>query len=83
MRVKALQNWCDAQEGVVTCIRKHNTNLKNKQEQYKEAFHSLNGELKEVREKLAEESHRKGKLKEELLELTPSGGVAIIHLPLC
>ena len=50
MRVKALQDWCVAQEGVVTCVKKHNTNLKNEQKQYKEAFHSLNGELKEVRE---------------------------------
>ena len=32
MRVKALQDRCVAQEGVITRVRKHNTNLKNEQE---------------------------------------------------
>ena len=50
MRVKALQDRCVAKEGVVTQVRKHNTNLLNQQAQYKEAVRTLNQELKEVRE---------------------------------
>ena len=82
MRVKALQDWYVAQEGVAIHVRKHNRNLKNEHEKYKEALCSLNGELKEVREKLEEEGRQKGKLEEELStlrgqgrrqELTPSG----------
>ena len=69
MRVKALQDRCVAQEGVVTRVRKHNTNLKNEQELYKEALCTLNGELKEVRGKLEEEGRQKGKLEEELSTL--------------
>ena len=52
MRVKALQDRCAAKEGVVTRVRKHNTNLMNEQGQYKDAVCTLNQELKEVREKL-------------------------------
>ena len=33
MHVKALQDRCVAQEGVVTRVRKHNTDLKNEHEQ--------------------------------------------------
>ena len=69
MRVKALQDWYVAQEGVVIRVRKHNRNLKNEHEKYKEALCSLNGELKEVREKLEEEGRQKGKLEEELSTL--------------
>ena len=69
MRVKALQDRCVAQEGVVTRVRKHNTNLKNEQELYKDALYTLNGELKEVRGKLEEEGRQKGKLEEELSTL--------------
>ena len=69
MRVKALQDRCVAQKGVVIRVRKHNTNLKNEQKLYKEALRTLNGELKEVRGKLEEEVHQKMKLEEELLTL--------------
>ena len=54
MRVKALQDRCVAKERVITRVRKHNANLMKKQEQYKEALHTLHGELKETREKLEE-----------------------------
>ena len=54
MRVTALQDRCVAKEGVVTRVRKHNTNLMNEQAQYKDAIRTLNQELKEVREKLVE-----------------------------
>lgn len=40
------------QEDVVTRVRKHNTNLMDQQEQYKEAFRTLNLEFKVTREKL-------------------------------
>ena len=43
-----------AKEGVVSRVRKHNTNLLNQQAQYKEAVRHLNIELKETREKLEE-----------------------------
>ena len=56
MRVKALQDRCAAKEGVVTRVRKHNTNLLNQQAQYKEAVRTLNKELQEVKEKLTEVS---------------------------
>ena len=54
VRVKALQDRCVAKEGVVTRVRKHNTNLMNEQGQYKDVVRTLNKELKEVREKLVE-----------------------------
>ena len=49
MRVKALQDRCVAKEGVISQVRKHNANLMNEQEQYKEAVRTLNKELKEVK----------------------------------
>ena len=69
MRVKALQDWCVAKERVITRVRKHNANLMKKQEQYKEALHTLHGELKETREKLEEYDLQKEKLQGELLTL--------------
>ena len=69
MCVKALQDQCVAQKGVVIRVRKHNTNLKNEQKLYKESLRTLNGELKEVRGKLEEEVHQKMKLEEELSTL--------------
>ena len=62
MCVKALQDRCVAKKGVVTQIRKHNTNLINEQGQYKDAIRTLNQELKEVREKLAEANRQNEKL---------------------
>ena len=62
MRVKALQDHCVANEGVVSRVRKHNANLTNEQGQYKEAVRTLNNELKEVRGKLEEANCQKEKL---------------------
>ena len=69
MRVKALQDRCIAKEGVVTRVRKHNTNMMNEQRQYKDAVCTLNQELKEVREKLVEADQQNDKLKEEVTDL--------------
>ena len=69
MCVKALQDRCVAKEGVVTRVRKHNTNLMNEQGQYKDAVCTLNKELKEVREKLEEADCQKEKLQQEVTDL--------------
>ena len=58
-----------AKEGVVSRVRKHNTNLLNQQAQYKEAVRHLNIELKETREKLEEAGCQKEKLEQELSTL--------------
>ena len=67
MCVTALQDRCVAKEGVVTQVRKHNTNLMNEQAQYKDDVRTL--ELKEVREKLVEADRQNDKLKEEVTDL--------------
>ena len=69
MRVTTLQDRCVAKEGVVTRVRKHNTNLMNEQAQYKDVVRTLNQELKEVREKLVEADRQNDKLKEEVMDL--------------
>ena len=69
MRVTALQDRCVAKEGVVTRVRKHNTNMMNEQAQYKDAVRTLNKELKEVKEKLVEAERQNDKLKEEVMDL--------------
>ena len=69
MRIKALQDCCVVKEGVVTQVRKHNSNPMNEQGQYKDAVRMLNQELKEVREKLVESNHQNDKLKEEVTDL--------------
>ena len=69
MRVKALQDHCVAKEGVITQARKHNTNLLNEQEQYKDALRTLNGELNETKEKLKEAGRQKETLQKELSTL--------------
>ena len=69
VRVKALQDRCVAKEGVVTQVRKHNTNLMNEQGQYKDAVRTLNQQLKEVKEKLTEGNCQKEKLQEEVTDL--------------
>ena len=56
VRVKALQDRCVTKEGVVTRVRKHNTNLLNEQGQYKDGVRILNSELKETNRKLEEAS---------------------------
>ena len=55
--MKALQDRSITQEGVIARLRKRNRTLTNKQKQYKEAFRTLNTEVKELREKLEEMGH--------------------------
>ena len=69
MHVTALEDRCIAKEGVVTRVRKHNAHLMNEQGQYKDAVHTLNKELKEVREKLVEADRQSDKLKGEVTVL--------------
>ena len=69
MRVKALQDRCVAKEGVITRVRKYNSNLLAQQKQYKEALRTLNVELKETTEKLEGAGSRNKKLEEELMTL--------------
>ena len=69
MRVKALQDRCVAKEGVITRVRKHNSNLLAQQKQYKEALRTLNVELKETREKLEGAGSRNNKLEDKLMTL--------------
>ena len=56
-------------EGVVTQVRKHNSNLMDQQAQYKEAVRLQNVEFKDQREKLEEAGHQKEKLEGELTAL--------------
>ena len=58
-----------AKEGVVSRVRRHNSNLMDQQAQYKEAVRLLNADLKDVREKLGEAKNQQKKLKEELSSL--------------
>ena len=69
VHVKALQDRCIANEGVVTRVRKHNATLMNEQGQYKEAMHTFNKEVKELKEKLVEAGSQKQKLQEEVMAL--------------
>ena len=69
VRVKALQDHCIAKEGVVTRVRKHNATLMNEQGQYKEAMHTFNKEVKELKEKMVEAGSQKQKLQEEVTAL--------------
>jgi len=56
MCMKALQDRCIAEEGVISYLRKCNETLTNKQDQYKEAFRTLNKEVTNLNEKLKEET---------------------------
>ncbi|KAL0010456.1 hypothetical protein SO802_005564 [Lithocarpus litseifolius] len=69
VHVKALQDRCVTKKGVVTWVRKHNKNLLDQQDQYKETVCTLNGELKEVKEKLEEAGRREQLLRRELSTL--------------
>ena len=53
----------------VSRVRKHNATLMNEQGQYKDAMHTFNKEVKELREKLVEASSQKQKLQEEVTAL--------------
>ena len=59
--MKVLQDKSISQEGVTSCLRKHNQTLTNEQEQYKEAFRTFNKEVKELTEKLKEEGAKREK----------------------
>ena len=69
VRVKALQDRCVTKEGVVTKVRKHNSNLLDQQKQYKEAVRTLNAVLEATREKLEGAGSRNKELEEELMTL--------------
>ena len=55
-----------AKEGIVTRVRRHNSNLMDQQAQYKEAIRLLNADLKDLREKLEEAGRQKEKLEGEM-----------------
>ena len=74
--MKALQNKCDIEEGVINRLRKRNEMLTNEQDQYKEALRTLNKEVTELNEKLKEktrqwvkEQEAKASLEKELTAL--------------
>ena len=54
--MKALQDRCVAEEGVINRLRKCNKTLTNEHDQYKEAFCTLNKEVTALNEKLKEET---------------------------
>ena len=55
------QDRCLIKEGVISCLRKHNKTLTNEQDQYKDAFCTLNKEVRDLNEKLKEETHQREK----------------------
>ena len=59
--MKALQDRCVAEEGMLGRLRKCNKTLKNEQDQYKDALYTLNKEVKELNEKLKDETLQKEK----------------------
>ena len=54
--MKALQDRCVVEEGVINRLRKCNETLANEHDQYKEAFRTLNKEVTALNEKLKEET---------------------------
>ena len=62
--MKALQDRSVAQERVISRLCKRNGTLTYEQEQYQEAFRTLNTEMKELREKLKEVRRQKKKEQE-------------------
>lgn len=56
--MKALQDKCIANEGVICQFRKHQEIQNKEQEQYKEVVHTLNKELSMKLVELVEETHR-------------------------
>ena len=82
VRIKALQERCLAQEVTVTRVRKHNATLMNEQGQYKDAMHTFNQEVKELREKVVEVASQKQKLEEEvtaLKEKAETAGIDVVQ----
>ena len=64
VHMKALQDRCVTEEGVISRLRKCNETLTNKQDQYEEAFHTLNKEVTDLNEKLMEETYQREKEQE-------------------
>ena len=62
--MKALQDRCVTEEGVINRLRKCNETLTNEHDQYKEAFHTLNKEVMALNEKLKEETSQQEKVQE-------------------
>ena len=58
MHMKALQDRCVAEEGVISRLRKRNKTLINEHDQYKEAFCTLNKEVMALNEKLNKETSK-------------------------
>lgn len=62
--MKALQDRCVVEEGVISRLRKRNETLTNERDQYKDAFCTLNKEVRDLNEKLKEETHQREKAEE-------------------
>ena len=58
-----------AKEGVISRVRRHNSNLVDQQAQYKEVVRLLNSDLKDVKEKLGKAEDQQKKLEEEVSSL--------------
>ena len=56
VHIKALQDRCVPEEGVISHLRKCNETLTNEQDQYNETFRTHNKEVTALNEKLKEES---------------------------
>ena len=54
--MKALQDWCVTEEGVINRLRKCNETSTNEHDQYKKAFRTLNKEVTALNEKMKEET---------------------------
>ena len=67
--MKALQDWCVVEEGVISRLRKRNKALTNEQDYYKDTLHTLNKEVIELNEKLKEETHQREKEEEAKVTL--------------
>ena len=56
MRIKALQDRCIVEEGVISRLRKHLEIKTNEQVQYKGAIRTFNEEVMALKDKLTEEA---------------------------
>ena len=63
--MKVLQDRSVTQEGVIAHLSKRNGILTDEHDQYKEAFRTLNKEVKELTEKLKKEGVKRKKEQEE------------------
>uniref|UniRef100_A0A7N2LUF8 Uncharacterized protein n=1 Tax=Quercus lobata TaxID=97700 RepID=A0A7N2LUF8_QUELO len=69
VHMKALQDRCIIEEGVISRLRKCNETLTNEQDQYKEALRTLNKEVMALNEKLKEETSQWEKVQEATASL--------------